>query len=51
MHINGSDEIGSVSNLTPLTTYNCSIHAVTQFGGPKSDNITVTTNSEGTNDF
>ena len=34
---------GTIAGLDPLTTYECTIHAVTVLGGPASDPITVTT--------
>lgn len=39
---------GTITNLTALTTYNCSVHAVTKFGGPKSNFVTVRTDEAGT---
>ena len=32
-----------ITGLNPLTTYECTIHAVTVLDGPSSDPITVTT--------
>ena len=39
---------GTITNLTALTTYNCFVHAVTKFGGPKSNFVTVRTDEAGT---
>ena len=39
---------GTITNLTAQTTYNCSVHAVTKFGGPKSNFVTVRTDEGGT---
>ena len=47
MKITGSDQRGTVTGLSHSTTYNCSVHAVTKFGGPKSDYVTVKTDGEG----
>ena len=38
----------TISNLTPFTNYNCTLHAVTVSDGPLSDPITVTTAEQGT---
>ena len=34
---------GTIAGLYPLTTYECTIHAVTLLDGPASDPITATT--------
>ena len=41
--IAGMSTIGTITGLNPLTTYECTIHAVTALDGPTSDPITVTT--------
>ena len=48
MNIPSSDTEGTITDLTPLTNYNCSVHAVTKFGGPKSNFVTVRTDEGGT---
>ena len=47
MNVTGNDTEGTVTGLTPLTHYNCTVHAVTTFGGPKSDFVTVRTDDGG----
>ena len=37
----------TISDLTPFTSYNCTLHAVTVSDGPLSDAITVTTAEHG----
>ena len=43
MNISGDNTEGTVTDLRPYTSYDCSIFAVTKFGGPSSDFITVET--------
>ena len=43
MNISGDNTEGTVTGLHPYTSYDCSIFAVTKFGGPSSDFITVET--------
>ena len=47
MNVTGSEQIGTVSGLDSFTVYNCSVHAVTKYGGPKSNYITVKTDEGG----
>ena len=44
----GINTMETISNLTPFTSYNCTLHAVTVSDGPLSDPITVTTAEHGT---
>ena len=37
----------TVSNLTPFTSYNCTLHAVTVSDGPLSDPVVVKTAEHG----
>ena len=45
--IDGTATQGTVTGLTPHTTYTCTIYAVSGSDGPVSDPITVTTDYEG----
>ena len=42
-NITGDNTVGTVTGLRPFTSYECSIHAVTKYGGPHSYYITVET--------
>ena len=45
--ITGTATQGTVTGLTPLTTYNCTIYAFNGLYGPRTDPITVTTTHPG----
>ena len=47
VNVTGTNTMETISNLTPSTSYNCTLHAVTVFDGPLSDPITVTTAEQG----
>ena len=42
-NITGDNTVGTVTGLRPFTGYECSIHAITEYGGPHSSYITVET--------
>jgi len=46
VQIAGTATQGTITGLSPHTTYNCTIYAVSGSDGPVSDPITVTTNYE-----
>ena len=43
--ITGTSTSGTITGMSPLTTYECTIHAVTVLDGPASYPITVTTHT------
>ena len=47
VNVIGINTMETISNLTPFTSYNCTLHAVTVSDGPLSDPITVTTAEHG----
>ena len=48
VNVTDTNIMETISNLTPFTSYNCTLHAVTVSDGPLSDPITVTTAEQGT---
>ena len=48
VNVTGANTMETISDLTPFTSYNCTLHAVTVSDGPLSDPITVTTAEQGT---
>ena len=43
----GRNTMGVITDLSSFTYYNCSVYAVTEFGGPQSTSISVRTAEAG----
>ena len=48
VNVTSTNTMETISGLTPFTSYNCTLHAVTVSDGPLIDPIIVTTTEQGT---